>query len=311
MDFPMGLVRTALLRASQSRWLAQQVRGRRFARRAVSRFMPGEDLDSALTATQQLSRRGLTTVLTQLGENISDATEARGVTQHYMGVLTRVHALKLPAQISVKPTQLGLDLSRDLCLEQLTTLVQHAARMGSFVWIDMESSAYVDPTLELYRKLRAGHPNVGVCLQAYLYRTPQDLDSLLPLASSIRLVKGAYNEPASLALPKKRDVDARYFELAQRLLAGSPRPRQPHGFGTHDIKLLERIVGHGQAHGVSQTAFEVQMLYGIRSEDQTRIAREGHTVRVLISYGSAWFAWYLRRLAERPANLWFVVRSLL
>jgi proline dehydrogenase len=306
----MGLVRTALLRASQSRWLAQQVRGRRFAQRAVSRFMPGEDLESALTATQQLGAQGLTTVLTQLGENIKDATEARGVTHHYMGVLTRVHALKLPAQISVKPTQLGLDLSRDLCLEQLTTLAQHAARMGSFVWIDMESSVYVDPTLELYRKLRAGHANVGVCLQAYLHRTSQDLDSLLALPATIRLVKGAYNEPPSVAFPSKREVDARYFELAQRLLAGRPRPHQPHGFGTHDIKLLERIAGHARDRGISPSAFEVQMLYGIRTADQTRSARQGHTVRVLISYGSAWFAWYMRRLAERPANVWFVVRSM-
>ncbi len=305
----MGLMRTALLHASESQWLSKQVRGRRFVRRAVSRFMPGEDAESALQAALQFGRQHMPTVLTQLGENVADAGEARAVTQHYTGVLDRIRALKLPAHVSVKPTQLGLDVSQDLCLEQLNVLAAHAAKAGTFVSVDMEGSAYVDRTLELYRKLRPAHSNVGVCLQAYLYRTPDDLTSLLPLSPTIRLVKGAYNETATIAFPKKSDVDQRYFELARRLLA-SPRPPQPHGFGTHDAKLIERICAHAHSAGVTNTAFELQMLYGIRSADQARLARAGYTVRVLISYGSYWFPWYMRRLAERPANVWFVVKSM-
>ena len=306
----MGLMRTALLRASQSQWLSQQVRSRGFVRRAVSRFMPGEDVESALRAAQQFGQQHMTTVLTQLGENVADASEARAVTRHYTDLLNRIQALKLPAHVSVKPTQLGLDLSPDLCLEQLTSLVAHAAKVGTFVSIDMEGSAYVDRTLDLYRKLRARHPNVGVCLQAYLHRTPDDLDSLAPLAPTIRLVKGAYREPASIAIPKKRDVDLRYFELAQRLLAATPRPPQPHGFGTHDIGLIEHICHYARSSGVPNAAFELQMLFGIRAEDQVRLAQAGYAMRVLISYGSYWFPWYMRRLAERPANVWFVVKSM-
>ncbi len=303
-------MRTALLRASQSQWLSSQVRGRRFVRRAVSRFMPGEDVESALQAAQRFVQQKMTTVLTQLGENVGDANEARAVARHYTVVLNRIQALHLPAHISVKPTQLGLDLSQDLCLEQLNALVAHAAKVGTFVSIDMEGSTYVDRTLELYRKLRAQHPNVGVCLQSYLYRTTEDLDSLAPLLPTIRLVKGAYKEPASIAFPKKRDVDRRYLELAQRLLAATPRPPQPHGFGTHDVGLIERICDQARSSGVPTSAFELQMLFGIRAADQARLAQAGYTMRVLISYGSYWFPWYMRRLAERPANVWFVVRSM-
>ncbi len=305
----MGIMRSAFLRASQSQWLSRQVRGRRFVRRAVSRFMPGEDVESALQAAQQFAQLHMPTVLTQLGENVADASEARAVTQHYTGVLNRIQALTLPAHVSVKPTQLGLDVSQDLCLEQLNALAAHAAGVGTFVSIDMEGSAYVDRTLDLYRKLRPVHPNVGVCLQAYLYRTPDDLASLLPLSPTIRLVKGAYKEPASIAFPRKHDVDERYFELAQQLLA-APRPPRPHGFGTHDAKLIDRLCAHARASAIPNTAFEMQMLYGIRAGDQKRLAGAGYTMRVLISYGSYWFPWYMRRLAERPANVWFVVKSM-
>jgi proline dehydrogenase len=271
--------------------------------------MPGEDLESALQAARQFARQGIVTVLTQLGENVADAGEAQAVTRHYLGVLDRIQDAGLDAHISVKPTHLGLDLSRDLCLEQLTALVTRAAQVGTFVSIDMESSAYVDRTLELYCTVRAAHPNVGVCLQAYLYRTPEDLESLLPLGATVRLVKGAYHEPPTVALPRKRDVDRRYFELAQRLLAHQPRPSQPHAFGTHDTALIERICTHARLSGIPNRAFELQMLYGIRAADQLRLAQAGYTMRVLISYGSYWFPWYMRRLAERPANVWFVVKS--
>jgi len=305
----MGIMRSAFLRASKSQWLSRQVRDRRFVRRAMSRFMPGEDAESALQAAQKFGGHNIPTVLTQLGENVTDAGEAKAVTEHYTGVLNRIQALKLRAHISVKPTQLGLDVSQDLCREQLETLVSHAARVGTFVSIDMEGSDYVDRTLELYRKVRPAHPNVGLCLQAYLYRTPDDLTSLLPLSPTIRVVKGAYKEAPSIAFPRKADVDQRYFELAQRLLTG-PKPPQPHGLGTHDVHLIDRICTRARSGNIPNDAFEIQMLFGIHANDQTRLAAAGYTVRVLISYGSYWFPWYMRRLAERPANVWFVVKSM-
>jgi proline dehydrogenase len=174
----------------------------------------------------------------------------------------------------------------------------------------MEESRYVDVTLELYRRARAAGDAVGVCLQAYLRRTPADLQTLRPLAPAIRLVKGAYSEPADVALPRKRDVDAAYFALAEQLLAQAARGRARPVFGTHDIGLLTRIRARAAALGTAQSAFEVHMLYGIRAPEQRALARDGVRVRVLISYGSHWFPWYMRRLAERPANVWFVVRNL-
>jgi proline dehydrogenase len=307
----MPLLRSALLAASQSPWLARQMRRRAFAQRAVRRFMPGEDLRSALAASQQLAATNIATVLTQLGENVNDRREAEAVTTHYAEVLEAVARERLPAHISVKPTHLGLDLGKDVCQAQLDSLLTRAATAGNFVWVDMESSSYVDPTLDLYRKARAKHQNVGLCLQSYLYRTPDDLEALLPLQPTIRLVKGAYKEPPSVALPRKADVDQRYFTLAMRLVETRDRQLRAPGMGTHDIRLIDRIIAGSRAKGATADAFEVQMLYGIRTADQYRYAAAGQKVRVLISYGSAWFAWYMRRLAERPANLWFVLRSLL
>ena len=307
----MPLLRSALLAASQNPWLAHQVRHRAFAQRAVRRFMPGEDLRAALTASQQLAATNIATVLTQLGENVTDQGEAEAVARHYVEVLDAIAKPKVPAHISIKPTHLGLDLGKEVCEAQLDTLLTRAAASGNFVWVDMEGSPYVDPTLDLYRKARTKHANVGLCLQAYLYRTPEDLESLLPLKPAIRLVKGAYREPPAIAFPRKADVDERFFTLAMRLLETRDRQVRAPGVGTHDIRLIDRILAGARGGNLPPDAFEIQMLYGIRTADQYRYAAGGRAVRVLISYGSAWFAWYMRRLAERPANLWFVVRSLL
>ncbi len=250
-------------------------------------------------------------MLTQLGENVTDTGDIEAVSDHYTEVLDRIRADGLPAHISVKPTHLGLDVSRDACAAALERLVDHAEALGSFVWIDMEGSSYTDATLELFREVAERHANVGVCLQAYLYRTATDLEALQPLRPTIRLVKGAYREPPSIAFPKKADVDDHYFELAKRLLRAEAAPRAGrHGIATHDLELIERIRRHAEERGRHANGYEIQMLYGIRREDQERLAREGAAVRVLISYGDAWFPWYMRRLAERPANLWFVVRSM-
>lgn len=305
----MGLSRSILLRLSRSPWLAEQFRKRAFARRAVRRFMPGEDLTAALDASAELAKAGIGTVLTQLGEQVQSGAEAEAVRNHYEEVFDQLRDRFLPTHVSVKLTHLGLDVGREACTRHVLELAAKAQEEGSFLWIDIEESRYVDATLEIYRRARAERTNVGVCLQAYLRRTPQDLTALLPLGPAIRLVKGAYNEPAEVALPKKKDVDAQYYTLAIRLLDAAATGRAMPVFGTHDLDLIARIREQAQARQATGR-YEVHMLYGVRSDAQRALAAEGEKVRVLISYGSRWFAWYMRRLAERPANVWFVVRSL-
>ncbi len=308
----MALVRQALLWASKNQWISRQFTQRSFAKRAVKRFMPGEDSDAALSAAQKLAESDVLSLLTLLGENIEGSKDAENVTAHYLQVLEQIHDLGIPSQISIKPTQLGLDLSRDMCFEQLNTLLDQAARQKNFVWLDMESSEYVEPTLELLRRGRESHDNVGVCLQSYLYRTAKDLEPLLDSHTSIRLVKGAYREPPSVAFPRKKDVDKNFLELAVKMLSAcSSVDSGTAAFGTHDIGLVNRIIDEAARRNVANDRFEVQMLYGIGREDQLRMAEAGQRVRVLISYGAEWFPWYMRRLAERPANVWFVVKTAL
>ena len=305
----MQLTRSLLLRASRSQWLARQLRDRSFLRRAARRFMPGEDVSEALGAAGDLARAGIGAVLTQLGEQVQSHAEADQVRDHYLSVISEIRARGLPGEISIKLTHLGLDANREACFGRLRALVTRAAEMGTFVWVDMEESRYVDATLELYRRARAERGAVGVCLQAYLRRTPEDLDALLRLGPAIRLVKGAYNEPPHVALPRKADVDRQYLALAGRLLDGA-RDGARAVLGTHDMTLVNAIAGAAAERGLKADGYEIHMLYGIRVNDQRALAAQGWKIKTLISYGSAWFAWYMRRLAERPANVWFVLRSL-
>lgn len=307
----MSLARNALLRASRSKWLAAQMSERPFARRAVKRFMPGEEVSAALDAAPALAAQKIGTVITQLGENLTTLAEADAVRNHYLGVLDMIKSRGLSTLVSVKPTQLGLDLSKDACLANIDALAARAKLGGALLWIDMEDSSYVDRTLDLYRRLREKHDNVGLCMQAYLRRTEDDLASLLPLKPAIRLVKGAYAEPEAVAYPVKRDVDLAYYALSDTLLEAAAKGAALPVFGTHDIGLLDRITARAAQLGVKDGGYEIHMLYGIRSAEQRALARRGHVVRCLISYGSAWFAWYMRRLAERPANVLFVLKSML
>jgi proline dehydrogenase len=305
------MMRNALLALSTNAWMRDHATKTAFVRRSVSRFMPGEQIEDALRAAAELRPQGITTILTKLGENLTRVEEAEQVTLHYLDVLDRVAASGLDAQISIKPTQLGLDLDRGLCERNLDRLIERAEQRNNFVWIDMESSPYVDPTLELYRRSRAKTSRVGVALQAYLYRTAKDVESLVPLGASIRIVKGAYLEPPDIAFPKKADTDENYFSLCTRLLA--PDARKPGALlhiATHDVPLADRLAAYIAAHNVPPTAYEFAMLYGIQRGQQARLAREGRRLRVLISYGEYWFPWYMRRLAERPANVWFVFRTM-
>jgi len=302
-------MRSILLAASQNRWLRHRAVNYSFVKRTVSRFMPGEALEDALRAADLLRSKKIGTVFTHLGENIKDRAEAQQVAEHYLEVLKRVREKGLQAEISVKLTQLGLDLSPDLCFEHLSAIIERAEK-DSIVWVDMEASNYVDATLDLFRRALTAHPNVGICLQAYLYRTKDDLAKLLPLHPSIRLVKGAYNEPPEIAFPCKQDVDEHYFELGARMLRAKKENRRVRAaFGTHDVALIRRLSDCASAEGFAKRDFEVQMLYGIQRAEQERLASDGCTSIVLVAYGSYWYPWFVRRLAERPANLWFMLRN--
>jgi proline dehydrogenase len=305
----MSLMRRSLLKASQSQWLREHGPRYGFMKRTVKRFMPGESVEDALAAAQTLASSGIGAILTHLGENITDRAEAEEVTKHYLDVLDRIQAASLPAEVSVKLTQLGLDLDPEFCYSNVVALIEHTPAEKT-LWIDIEQSPYVDATLDLYRLARKAYPNVGVCVQSYLYRTEKDLDSLISMGASVRLVKGAYNEPADIAFPKKKDVDENYFHLAQRLLSPEARKtRVRAAMATHDRVLIKKISEWGAAQGIPKTQLEFQMLYGIQRSEQLRLVRDGYRCNVLISYGSFWFPWFMRRLAERPANVLFLARN--
>lgn len=305
----MALMRSMLLAASQNTWLRNHAAQFPFVRRSVSRFMPGETLDAALTSAQTLLRKKIGTIFTHLGENVADPTEARKVSEHYLEVLDRIQQASLPTEVSVKLTQLGLDLSPDLCFENLDRIIERADREKT-VWVDMEASNYVDATLDIYKRMLRKRPNAGICLQAYLYRTKKDLTDLLALRPSIRLVKGAYKEPATVAFPKKSDVDENYLTLAQEMLrAQSAGTCARAAFGTHDVALIRRISDFVEHQKIANDKFEVEMLYGIQRTEQERLAQAGYHSVVLVAYGTYWYPWFVRRLAERPANVWFLLRN--
>ena len=308
----MSLMRKALLAASTNAWLRNRATKTAFVRRSVSRFMPGEHLEDALGAAKQLEPRGITTTVTRLGENVTNAAEADEVTHHYLGVLDTIAASGLDCQISVKPTQLGLDVDPELCSRNLERLLVRAAqRDNGIVWVDMESSPYVDPTLDLVRRARKKTSRIGVALQAYLRRTEKDVENLIPLGIAVRMVKGAYLEPPETAFPRKTDTDENFYNLCTRLLSEEARKAGVllH-IGTHDVALADRLQAFIAEHQIPTSSYEFAMLYGIQRGQQEKLAAAGDRLRVLISYGEYWFPWYMRRLAERPANVWFVVRTM-
>jgi len=273
--------------------------------------MPGEDLEAALKAAGEFKAQGVGSLLTRLGENVKNLSEASEVVEHYESVFARVAAAGLSSEVSVKPTQLGLDIDSAAAYANLERLARAAAKAKCFLWIDMEGSAYTQATLDFYRRLRADHPRTGIALQAYLHRTVADIAGLMPLKPAIRLVKGAYAEPSTIAFTAKRDVDANYLALCALMLPQVKQGKLRLVLATHDVELIARIARFADAVGLERAQLEVAMLYGIRTDQQLRLAREGYVVKDLISYGDAWYAWYVRRLAERPANVLFAARQIL
>ena len=308
----MSVTRKVLLAMSTSTFLREQATKRTFVKKSVSAFMPGERLEDALGAAAALKPQKINTILTRLGEGVTKLDEAERVTQHYLDALDTIKAAGLDAQISVKPTQLGLDLDADQCQRNLDRICEKGERIGNVpVWIDMENSPYVDPTITLFKKSKERYKGVGIAIQAYLYRTAKDIEDLIPLGPAVRIVKGAYLEPPDLAYPKKSDVDENFYTLCCRLLQDDA---QKSGtllhIATHDVPLADRLIAYIDQQKVPASAYEFAMLYGIQRGQQQRLAQSGRRIRVLISYGEYWYPWYMRRLAERPANVTFVLKNL-
>lgn len=307
----MPIMRSVLLAISENRWMRAHGQRLWFVRRAVSAFMPGEELEDMLRAAGTQAPHNIGTVFTRLGESVTEWSEADFVMRHYLDAMERCRSAGVGSEPSVKLTQLGLDMDAERCHQNLRALAERARQLNSYLWIDMEQTAYVDATLEIVRRLQAEFGNVGVCLQAYLYRTLDDIAALRPLGVGVRLVKGAYSEPPALAFPRKADVDENFFQIAVAMLAPQGRPAAFRAvFGTHDAVLIARIRAHCKTIGVADSALEVHMLYGIQRAEQLRLVKAGVRVCVLIAYGTFWFPWYMRRLAERPANVGFVLRSM-
>ncbi len=304
------MLRRTLLKASENAWLRKNATSSRLLRRSVRRFLPGESLEDALGASGDLAKSDIGTVLTHLGENVAEQDEAAGVTKHYLDVLHRIRSCGLRVEISVKLTQLGLDLDEDFCLANLTTLLEDAPAHGT-TWIDMEQSCYVERTLHIFQRARLVSRNVGVCVQAYLRRTEKDVEALISVGASVRLVKGAYSEPAEVAFSKKSEVDDNFFRLTKTLLGKEARRNGVRAaLATHDRNLINRVTAWAASEGMKHEDLEFQMLYGIQRALQLQLAEEGYGSRVLISYGNFWFPWFMRRLAERPANVLFLLRNL-
>jgi proline dehydrogenase len=303
----MNPVKEALLWASRSPTLRERLPSMRFVQRSVARFMPGETADDAIRAARDLAVRGVACSFTVLGENASDLAHATAAAAEYLRLLDRVDGLGLDAEISVKLTQLGLDLDRDHARMQVQRLAERSAPLGRTVWIDIESVGYVDDTIEIYENLLVDGHDVGLCLQAYLRRTWDDVQRLLPHRPSIRLVKGAYKESPLHVFTERRVIDEAFARLAVHL-ASDDRVRRT-VLGTHDTDMIARV--EHELGDASRSRFEVAMLYGIRSDDQFRLARAGYAIRTLISFGPSWYPWYMRRIAEKPIeNTLLALRNL-
>ncbi len=304
-------MRKALLWASTNAWIRENAMRTGFVRRSVSKFMPGERIEDAVEAAKALKPARINTILTRLGENIAHINEADEVCEHYLKVIDLITAAGIDSQISVKPTQLGYDQDPEVCVKHCLRLIDRCEQTKTFFWLDMESSPYVDGTIALFKRLRQRTPNIGIAIQAYLFRTEKDIEELVALGSAIRMVKGAYLEPADVAFPQKSDVDENYFKICARLLQEDAfKPGALLHIATHDIGLQERLLKVIADRKVASDRYEFAMLFGIQTARQQQLAAKGIRTRCLISYGEYWFPWYMRRLAERPANVGFVIRNM-
>jgi proline dehydrogenase len=305
-------LRATLLYLSRNRKLRTWAEGSGLARSVSSRFIAGKTLDDALEVCRRIRTEGITATLDYLGENVHSLDEAAACRNMYIRAVHALHRAGLEPNVSLKLTQFGVDFSLEACEANVSALVEAAAAVGGFVRIDMEGSAYTDRTLDLVRRVHRQHRACGTVIQAYLRRSPQDLTSLIQAGIRVRLCKGAYLEPSEIAFPKKEDVDRQYIDMAQQMLtATQSRTGYYPALATHDERIIGLIESFASSNGIARDNFEFQMLYGIRRDLQERLVKDGYRMRLYVPFGEAWFPYFMRRLAERPANLLFLVRNLL
>ena len=304
---PAEVLRASFQYLSRRRGLQRFVTRQRLTASLAYRFVAGDHLNDAVRVVADINRRGWSASLDHLGENVTEEKAARAAAEDYVAAFERIATERLNANVSVKLTQLGLDIAPDLCQELLTRILERAQQLDNFVRIDMEGSAYTQRTLDLVLALHERYPNCGVVLQSYLYRTVDDITRVNAAKVRVRLVKGAYKEPADVAFAKKADVDAKFEAEMQQLLLQGVYP----AIATHDDRLIEATKQFARERDIPTDRFEFQMLYGIRRDLQDRLLREGYRVRIYVPYGTEWYPYLMRRLAERPANLLFIVRSLI
>jgi proline dehydrogenase len=300
-------MRALLLKLSESKRLAPFIMRNGVSRRVARRFVAGETLEDAIEAARAVNKAGRSASLDLLGENVSDEAGARSAADGYLAMFDRIARERLDANVSLKLTQLGLDLSESLCQELVEKIVAHATALGNFVRIDMEGSAYTQRTVAMAKRVRAKYPGVGTVMQAYLFRAEQDVKDLLSVGCRMRLCKGAYKEPPEIAFPAKADVDASYVKLMKLILPSGIY----HGIATHDPAMIQATTDFVREKKIGREQFEFQMLYGIRTDLQQQLVRGGYRLRIYIPFGTDWFPYFMRRLAERPANLAFFLRNLL
>ena len=318
------MLRSFLIYLSKAEWARRFITRWKFSWRAASRFVAGEKLEDAIRVVKELNRKGINATLDHLGEHTTTPEKARQATLDIVDILETIDRRGVKANVSIKLTQIGLALDEDLCGENLRTILENSRLHDTFVRIDMEDSKWVDKTLELFRLARedCGCDNVGIVIQSYLYRSEKDVQDLLKDSTRIRLCKGAYKEPEELAYPKKSDVDASYDRITDRLIEGSYAAGAPEvspngkippipAIATHDQKRIAHAKAKAERCGLPKQALEFQMLHGIRRDLQESLANEGYPVRVYVPYGSEWYPYFTRRLAERPANVWFFISNLL
>ncbi len=306
------LMRSFFLYLARSRTARKVLMRLPGAQRMARRFVAGETLAQGIEAVRALNARGLLATLDHLGENVVTESDAGHAMQDYLDLLDAIERAGVNTNVSLKLTQLGLDISFEVCLNNMRCILERAADYENFVRIDMEGSAYTEQTLRLYRILRDqyGFRNVGVVIQAYLYRSLEDVRALAEEGANIRLCKGAYKEPPSIAFPEKRAVDANFIKLAEHFLSPQARERGAYiGVATHDDNMINAVKNYAAAQGIPKDRFEFQMLYGVRSGAQSALVAEGYKVRVYVPYGTEWYPYFMRRLAERPANVWFLLRN--
>jgi len=301
------VLRSLLLFLSSQRRLRRWVETSQLGRKLSSRFVAGETLDDALRVSRRINSEGITLTLDHLGESVTSLDEAARARDIYLEALAAILNQNVRGNVSLKLTQFGLDLSADACRGNVAQLVEQAARLGSFVRVDMESSAYTDRTIDLVEALHAQYGSVGTVIQAYLYRSRKDIERLNARRIRIRLCKGAYLESGTVAFPRKADVDRNYVELMKLLLNEGEYP----AIATHDQRIIEQTKAYAAARGIAPDRFEFQMLYGIRRDLQKQLVAAGYRMRLYVPFGEAWYPYFMRRLAERPANLFFLARNLL